>query len=213
MKAPRALLLDAMGTLIGLRRSVGHSYAELAADFGLTLEPAVIDRVFPRIYRQAPPLAFPGLEGKQLRQAEQDWWGARIGACLAATGQVQADELPAGLVERLFERFADATLWQVFPEVPACLERWRSRPLKLAVVSNFDSRLPALLADLGLAEALDALVISSQVGAAKPDPVPFQQALQILGLEAHQVWHVGDSPEDELGAQAAGIRCLMVRRP
>ena len=213
MKAPRALLLDAMGTLIGLRRSVGHSYAELAADFGLTLEPAAIDRVFPRIYRQAPPLAFPGLEGNALRQAELDWWGERIGASVAAASQTRADELPPGLVETLFERFADAALWQVYPEVPACLERWRSRPLKLAVVSNFDSRLPGLLADLGLAEALDALVISSQVGAAKPDPMPFQRALEILGLEAHQVWHVGDSPEDELGAQAAGIRCLMVRRP
>jgi putative hydrolase of the HAD superfamily len=56
-------------------------------------------------------------------------------------------------------------------------------------------------------------VVSSQVGAAKPDPAPFQRALQILQLEAHQVWHVGDSPEDELGARAAGIRCLMVRRP
>ena len=202
-----------MGTLIGLRRSVGHTYAELAADFGLTLEPAAIDRVFPRIYRQAPPLAFPGLEGNALRQAELDWWGERIGASVAAASQTRADELPPGLVETLFERFADAALWQVYPEVPACIERWRSRPLKLAVVSNFDSRLPPLLADLGLAAALDALVVSSQVGAAKPDPAPFQRALQILQLEAHQVWHVGDSPEDELGARAAGIRCLMVRRP
>lgn len=210
---PEALLLDAMGTLIGLRRSVGHTYAELAADFGLTLEPAAIDRVFPRIYRQAPPLAFPGLEGNALRQAELNWWGERIGASVAAASQTRADELPPGLVETLFERFADAALWQVYPEVPACLERWRSRPLKLAVVSNFDSRLPPLLADLGLAAALDALVVSSQVGAAKPDPAPFHRALQILQLAAHQVWHVGDSPEDELGARAAGIRCLMVRRP
>lgn len=210
---PEALLLDAMGTLIGLRRSVGHTYAELAADFGLPLEPAAIDRVFPRIYRQAPPLAFPGLEGNALRQAELNWWGERIGASVAAASQTRADELPPGLVETLFERFADAALWQVYPEVPACLERWRSRPLKLAVVSNFDSRLPPLLADLGLAAALDALVVSSQVGAAKPDPAPFHRALQILQLEAQQVWHVGDSPEDELGARAAGIRCLMVRRP
>jgi putative hydrolase of the HAD superfamily len=210
---PEALLLDAMGTLIGLRRSVGHTYAELAADFGLTLEPAAIDRVFPRIYRQAPPLAFPGLEGNALRQAELDWWGERIGASVAAASQTRADELPPGLVETLFERFADAALWQVYPEVPACIERGRSRPLKLAVVSNFDSRLPPLLADLGLAAALDALVVSSQVGAAKPDPAPFQRALQILQLEAHQVWHGGDRPEDELGARAAGIRCLMVRRP
>ena len=60
---PEGLLLDAMGTLIGLRQSVGHTYAALAADHGLSVDAAAIDAVFPRIHRQAPPLAFPGLEG------------------------------------------------------------------------------------------------------------------------------------------------------
>jgi len=215
---PQALLLDAMGTLIGLRHSVGSTYAALAARFGITTEADAIDRAFPGRYRQAPPLAFPGLSGAALRRAEIDWWGERIAATLqaalpAAQGQELAAGLPEGLAEALFERFADPTLWRVFPEVPACLERWRQRGLRLAVVSNFDSRLPGLLEALGLARHLETVVVSSAAGAAKPDPAPFRLALDALGLPAAAVWHVGDSPEDEVGARAAGLRCLLVQRP
>ena len=46
MNAPQGLLLDAMGTLIGLRRSVGQIYAETAADHGLELEPEALDAAF-----------------------------------------------------------------------------------------------------------------------------------------------------------------------
>ena len=215
--APRALLLDAMGTLLGLRRSVGCSYAALAAGFGIEAEAAAIDRAFAPIYRQAPPLAFPGLSGAALREAEIAWWGARIRDTLAAVLPVGrdrlAENLPSGLAEALFEHFAAPDQWRVYPEVPHCLLRWRQRGLRLAVVSNFDSRLPALLEGLGLASHLHAVVVSSAAGAAKPDPGPFRIALEALQLPAEAVWHVGDSPADVAGAAAAGIRCLLVERP
>ena len=213
---PEALLLDAMGTLIGLRGSVGSSYAALAAAFGLEADAEAIDRAFPRVYRQAPPLAFPGLSGEALRAAEIDWWRARIDDVLQAAlpepdGQL-AGGLPVGLAEALFEHFADPALWRVYPEVPDCLRRWRQRGLRLAVVSNFDSRLEGLLEGLGVAEHMEIVVVSSAAGAAKPDPAPYRLALEALALPAEAVWHVGDSPEDESGARAAGIRCLLVER-
>jgi putative hydrolase of the HAD superfamily len=101
----------------------------------------------------------------------------------------------------------------VFPEVPDCLKRWRQRGLKLAVVSNFDSRLPGLLEGLELAALVDTVVVSSSAGAAKPDPAPFRLALEALGVEPQEAWHVGDSEEDAAGAAAAGLRCLLVQRP
>lgn len=73
---PRGLLLDAMGTLIGLRRSVGHTYAAMAAEHGLSVAADAIDQAFPGILRQAPALAFPGLDSDSLLQAERHWWGA-----------------------------------------------------------------------------------------------------------------------------------------
>ncbi len=207
---PAGLLLDAMGTLIGLKDSVGTTYAALAQRHGLTVEPAAIDRVFGSIYGQAPPLAFPGLEGPALKGAEINWWGERINETLLQAG---AGPAPEALRIELFERFACTDLWRVFADVPSQLEDWKARGLKLAVVSNFDQRLHDLLEGLGLKPWLDAVVISSQAGAAKPNPKPLQLALQALELEAHQVWHVGDSPADEQAAQAAGIPCVLVKRP
>ena len=74
-------------------------------------------------------------------------------------------------------------------------------------------RLLSLLEALGLAPWFEAVVVSSQVGAAKPDPRPFQRALELLQLPPEAAWHIGDSPEDETGARAAGLRCLLIRRP
>jgi putative hydrolase of the HAD superfamily len=213
---PSALLLDAMGTLITLRRSVGHTYAAVAAEHGLAVEAERIDQVFPALYRSAPPLAFPGLVGDALRQAECDWWGDRIEACLrAATDTTPGQDTPrvsAELRQALFERFADPALWRVYDDVPAHLAAWHGSGLRLAVVSNFDSRLDGLLEGLDLARWLELVIVSSRAGAAKPSPDPFLQALDGLNLPPEQAWHVGDSPEDRTGAQAAGLRCLLVRR-
>ncbi|MFM7265021.1 MAG: HAD-IA family hydrolase [Cyanobium sp.] len=207
---PRALLLDAMGTLIQLRRPLGHTYAEAAAAHGIALDPEAVGRAFAAIYPSAPPLAFPGLQGEALREAEIGWWGERIEAVLQRCAGVSA---PPELPRQLFETFADPALWSVYDDVPAHLERWQATGLRLAVVSNFDSRLEGLLAALGLAERLEVVVVSSRAGAAKPSPLPFQQALAALDLSPSQAWHVGDSPEDAAGARAAGLRCLIVRRP
>ncbi len=211
---PRGLLLDAMGTLIGLRAPVGATYAAVAAEHGIDVAPTAIDRAFPDVLRQAPPLAFPGLEGDRLLEAERRWWGERIDAVLAAAGAGEAEApAPTALHHALFDRFADPSLWRVYPDVPGVLRRWHGAGLRLAVVSNFDRRLQPLLEGLGLADLFETVVVSSSAGAAKPSPQPFRIALESLGLGATQVWHVGDSPEDGAGARAAGVRCLLVRRP
>jgi putative hydrolase of the HAD superfamily len=209
-QAPRGLLLDAMGTLIGLRQSVGVTYANLAAAHGVAVEASAIDRVFPGIYRTAPPLAFPGLAGAELLEAERSWWIARIAEAFAASGH--PEPLPEALGPELFDHFARPELWRVYPDAGEQLQRWKQRGLRLAVVSNFDQRLIQLLEGLGLADLFSAVVVSSAVGAAKPDPRPFHRALDALDLAPTEVWHVGDSPADEAGARAAGVRCVLIRR-
>lgn len=206
---PRGLLLDAMGTLIQLRRSVGDNYAQVAQDHGIAVDAESIDAVFGEVLSQAPALAFTGLEAEALLTAERQWWGDRIGETFAA---LQAPEPSQELRLALFDHFAQADQWQVYPDVEAQLRGWREAGLKLAVVSNFDRRLHGLLEQLALSELLDAVVVSSEAGAAKPDPRPFELALQALELPAAEVWHVGDSPEDLAGARAAGLRCVLIER-
>jgi putative hydrolase of the HAD superfamily len=208
---PRGLLLDAMGTLITLCHSVGTTYAAVAAEHGVRADPAAIDAHFPAVYRAAPPLAFQLSDPDALRQAERGWWGDRIREVFAALEG--APEPSDALVSDLFARFAQPGLWRVYPEVPDRLAAWHAQGLRLAVVSNFDGRLHGLLRELGLMAWLDRVIVSSEIGAAKPSALPFRQALEALGLEPRQVWHVGDQPEDVDGASRAGVRCLRLRRP
>jgi putative hydrolase of the HAD superfamily len=81
------------------------------------------------------------------------------------------------------------------------------------VVSNWDERLPPLLAELGLGDYLDAVVYSAAVGTEKPDPRIFLETLAQLGVEPSEGLHVGDSlREDVEGALAAGMEALHLVR-
>lgn len=61
----------------------------------------------------------------------------------------------------------------------------------------------------GLRDHIDALVISEDVGIAKPDPAIFHHALGRVGARAEDAVMIGDSwSADILGARAAGIRAL-----
>ena len=104
---PKALLLDAMGTLIGLRASVGTSYAAVASSHGIVVDAAAIDLAFAQVVRQAPPLAFPGLSGEALLEAERRWWGERIEAVLRAA---EVSEAPLELQHQLFDHFTNPSL-------------------------------------------------------------------------------------------------------
>ena len=210
MTAPKALLLDAMGTLIGLRQSVGSLYSAAAADHGLELEAEALDRAFAQAYSQAPALTFPGVAAAHLEQAERSWWQQRIEATFSAVG---VKHLPIGLAGELFDQFAQPEPWAVYAEVPAALERWRQNGLSLIVVSNFDRRLHGLLERLGLRDAVDGVLVSSEAGAAKPDPALLELALAQVPCGAEQALLIGDSSADEQAAAAAGMRCLRLQRP
>ena len=66
---------------------------------------------------------------------------------------------------------------------------------------------------LGLKELVDAVLVSSEAGSAKPEPKLLQKALEQLDLSPKQAWHIGDSRADEEAASSAGLRCIRLQRP
>ena len=78
--------------------------------------------------------------------------------------------------------------------------------LNLILVTNATSRLRADLAALGLSGLFRAVVNSSEVGFAKPDPRIFQIALERAGVRAAQALFVDDSAMNVDSAAALGIR-------
>jgi putative hydrolase of the HAD superfamily len=100
-----------------------------------------------------------------------------------------------------------------YPDAAPALGRVRTLGLPTAVVSNWDCSLRGVLADLGLAGLLDAVVVSAEVGSAKPDPGIFEAALQTLGCLPQTALFVGDSLDtDVAGARNAGLRAVLLDR-
>ena len=218
MSSPRhyeIVLLDVGGTLVGPSTSFGAVYAEAAAALGLELDAERAERCIREVSREMDRLVprganryayFPG--------GEEEYW---LRFARESLQRASAAPLPPGFADRALARIRDAFLdraaWRVFPDVPPALARLREDGVRLAVVSNWDSRLPQVLELLDLASCFEELGVSCLMGVEKPDPRIFARVLERLGGTPEQAVHVGDVPEIDLaGARAAGVTGLLVDR-
>ena len=116
-------------------------------------------------------------------------------------------------LEELTEAMLDSIRFTPFPDAASTLAELREAGLRLAAVSNWDCSLRSVLAEVGLAGALDAVVVSAEVGAGKPDPAVFEAALEAIRCGSEESLFIGDSLEtDVAGAASAGIRALLLDR-
>jgi HAD superfamily hydrolase (TIGR01509 family) len=80
----------------------------------------------------------------------------------------------------------------------------------LAVISNADGKLAAVLERCGIADCFALIIDSGVVGCEKPDCVIFQTALQAMKAEAQHSLYVGDVYSvDYLGATRAGMQAML----
>ncbi|KAL0408684.1 UNVERIFIED_CONTAM: Glyceraldehyde 3-phosphate phosphatase [Sesamum radiatum] len=112
--------------------------------------------------------------------------------------------------EEVYEYYANGDAWHLPEGAYETILCLKDSGVKLAVVSNFDSRLRKLLKDLNVLDLFDAVIISSEVGYEKPDGRIFRAALDQISVEASKAVHVGDDTKaDKAGAHAVGIDCWL----
>lgn len=102
--------------------------------------------------------------------------------------------------------------WAAYDDAGATLDTLRTRGVRTAILSNVGFDLRPVLDRNGLAGRFDVLVMSYEVGVAKPRPEIFARTLGLLGVEAHEALMVGDSWHDDAAAAALGIRTLILPR-
>jgi putative hydrolase of the HAD superfamily len=202
---PRALLLDALGTLVELEPPVEPLRRELRERFGVEMSAAEADaavRAEIAFYRAHHDEASDRERLADLRR--------RAAAALRDALPRPARELPLG---PLTEALLAALRFRPFEEVPEVLRAARGWGVRLVVVSNWDVSLHDVLAETGLARLLDGVVTSAEVGRGKPDGAIFARGLALAGVAAHEAMHVGDSVEhDVAGARAVGIEPVLLVR-
>jgi putative hydrolase of the HAD superfamily len=206
----RAILFDAAGTLLFLTKTVGDHYAYVGREVGLNLDAQQLERAFHSAWKQMPRRA--AIDGPR-ENDDKGWWRELVGGVFDQVAPSVNELDRDNFFEVAYEHFAEAGVWQLYPEVPEALEQLRLR-FQLAVVSNFDGRLRFILQHLGISNYFSYIFISSELGADKPDPEIFRRALKIMYLNADEVLHVGDDLErDWKAAKAAGLLVFRLDRP
>ncbi len=198
----RAVLLDALGTLVelqppapclrGLLADAGFEASEeqAAAGFGAEIG----------YYLQHH------LEGGD-RERLDDLRDRCAEALRAGLGLPELDHATARRV------MLGAIEFRAFEDVEPALRGLRTAGARLVIASNWDCSLPDWLGPAGVLGLVDGVVSSAELGEAKPAPAVFQRALELAGAEPEEAVHVGDSLENDVeGARAAGIRPVLLVR-
>jgi putative hydrolase of the HAD superfamily len=206
----KTIFFDAAGTLIYLPQSVGHHYALVGERVGLRLDAGALDQAFAACWKQMP--GRPAIDGPR-EDDDKGWWRELVNRVLdqVAPGTAELDR--DAFFEVAYSHFAEAGVWNLYPEVVEVLVALRGR-FGLAVVSNFDGRLRMILEHLGVSKFFSHVFLSSELGADKPDPEIFRRALRLSAARPDETLHAGDDPvRDWEAARRAGLTVFALRRP
>jgi len=202
----RVVTFDAGGTLLAPHPGVGEIYSEILAQFNVSIAPSLLNQRF--------RVAFQELTATRPRPfvseaTERVFWWEVVRRCI--TPQCPED-LVGPVFAVLWREFAECRRWRALPGVDEALAALAARKnFRLAVLSNWDSRLPHVLAGFHWARHFERIFISSEISAEKPDPRAFRAVESALGLPASACLHIGDSlAHDCLAAQAAGWQTILV---
>ena len=210
---PQVIFLDAFGTLFGVRDSVGQIYSEVANKYGVNCQPKLLNQCFYLAFKNSSPCIFPGTASVDIPQQEYQWWREINRQTFTGAGVwEQFDDFDA-FFQELYRYFTTPSAWEIYPDTIPALTQWQRSGVQLAILSNFDSRLYTVLQVLGLNQYFSTVTISSEVGAAKPQPEIFITALNKYQCEPHLAWHIGDSfDEDYIGAGGVGLMPMWLNR-
>lgn len=192
---PAAVLLDLYDTLVESDWTAWHG----AMAERLGVDAGVLRSAFD-VTRPARSVgAYPDVE-------------AEMGAIVEATGVEPPDDLVRELAAMEFEFMS--TRVRLHDDALPVVRALRSRGVATALVSNCSHNTTPVVDRLALADELDALILSFEVGARKPQPAIYLAALDALGgVAPADAVFVDDQVPFCDGAAAVGIGTrLIVRR-
>lgn len=209
---PRTVFLDLVDTLVHAHPGIPERYGAGLADLGIESEPGAVGAALvagEELYRAS----LRSGRGFETSSAEAVAFWREYNELILGHLGVAPGAARAELADTLSNRLWEPASWRVFPEVHGVLAALRAGGLRLAVVSNFTEAIAAVCATHELAEHLDGIVGSCNVGAQKPDVAIFREALRRTGADPETTLHVGDNyVADVLGARAAGLAAVLLDR-
>ena len=201
----RLLTVDAAGTLVRPWPSVGAVYGRTAREYGIEATDEEVDQNFYQSFGKLQTCKATN-DGE-----EKEFWRQVVTETFRPFSR---DKDIEPLFEDLWNLFARGDCWKLAEGASDTLNTLRERGYELAVLSNNDSRLRTVLADLQIDQAFDHLFISSEMGCEKPDMEIFRKVEVATDKKPAEILHLGDShSRDFLGARHAGWSALLYGEP
>ena len=199
----RAIVFDAVGTLIRPDPPAAYVYAAVGKRFGSVLDRDEIGRRFRTAFtRQEEVDQQAKFRTSESREVER--WRRIVKEVLTDVTDSEA------CFWELFHHFARPGAWRCEQETGGVLAQLAGRGYALALASNYDRRLRSVVAGITALAPLQHLVISSEVGWRKPAPEFYAAVCASLGAREKDVLHVGDDGvNDYEGALACGLGAIL----
>ena len=194
----RAVTFDVGGTLMAPWPSVGHVYSRVATThIGFAADPERLTRQFVNAWRARGEFDY----------TPQGWFE------LVRHSFHGIADVSESLFSALFDAFSTHEAWRVYDDVLPCLEALRKTDIRLAVISNWDTRLRPTLRSVELHDFFEVITVSGEHNVNKPQRRIFELTADALGLPPEKILHIGDSHrEDFQGAREAGFHALHLDR-
>lgn len=203
----RAVLFDVTGTL-AMPEDRDAWLAAAAAKAGAAVQdPAALVERLEAAGRPGGPYPVDVPEAVRADYAARDRDPA---AHRAAYTTLLATVVEPRLAAALYERIRVPDGWSVYADAVEVLQALRDRGVRTAVVSNVGFDLRPVLEAHGLLALVDAVVLSFEAGAIKPEPEIFLAACDALAVAPGEALMVGDHAAADGGAADAGIRTLLL---
>lgn len=205
-----AVLLDFHGTLLQVEEPL-EWITGAAGDVGTALQPGEAERLVDVLLSAGrpggpQPVSVPEHLGEAY--ARRDLSEAEHRA--AYVGLLSTVELPhPELADALYARLLRPECWVAYPDSVPVVRRLHEAGLTTVVLSNIGWDIRPALDHHGLLPHVDEVVLSYEVGVAKPDAEIFELACEQAGVPPERCLMVGDTASDA-GAALAGIRTLLL---
>ena len=191
--APRtykAIFFDADDTLFDFPRAQRAALRACSREFGLRVEPGILVEAYRRHNLDV---------WRAFERGETDQAALRVERFRRLAAEFGIPDLP---LDRISSYYLEALSGQpqLFPGALAIIRR-AAKKFPLALITNGIAMVQRRrFAASPIMPYFQAVVISEEVGIAKPDPRIFAPALQKIGVAAGDVLYVGDSVTSDMAA-------------
>jgi beta-phosphoglucomutase len=197
-----SVVLDVGGTMLGFYDR--EPFRQFLAEAGLPASEADGQALHRRLIGVIVERR-DGAQGLGAREEELvDWWHGNF----RRTWPDRAD-LAREMLDWLYEGRFD----RLYDDVIPALEGLGALGLSLGVLSNFGKHLNGVLEQFDLLPFFDFVVVSAEVGLAKPDARIFDVVAGKAGVPRQRILYVGDHVGDDVeGARGAGMDAVLIDR-